>query len=272
MGKISEAEKKLRQLGSKRRGALLELEEKMNTLKNTLTPESWRDNQHFINVHVGNSKENAKVKEVVRLMDEDLLNEKVIIHAERSKSIAILQQELEARGKKVLKFTGDMGGGAREASLKAFNAGEADVLILSRAGSTGLNVQKVSHNTIHFDTPLTYAEYVQREARNWRNGQEHAVHSYMLHNSDSAMDRRRLELFITKKKVLDALDEVTKVSDVGNPLDNLTRMNKAGVESMEHLRKTNTGPEVEAAIRALCAKFRMMDIVTSACVQYAKKK
>lgn len=206
-----------REVPSAERGQILALREKVKATSQTLAPETWRDNEHHKALHGGDWRTNAKAQEAVRLVTGELAGRRPIIHVERIESLDMMRAALEAQGLKVGQYDGSMTVKARDDVKARFNGGTMDALLVTRAGSTGLNLQKASTATIHFDTPWTYAEYLQREARNWRTGQEHAVDSYVLTHSDALTDRRRLELMRKKGDQLAAIDELSKVHDRGNP-------------------------------------------------------
>ncbi len=125
---------------------------------------------------------------------------------------------LKLQGFKVGVYEGSMNDAARTRVKRQFNGGTLDMLIVTPAGATGWNLQKRSTGTIHFDLPWTYAEYVQREARNWRTGQKHAVDSYSLTHTDSVQDRNKLRIMLEKASVLRAVDELSRSTDASNPL------------------------------------------------------
>lgn len=194
------------------------LEKEADKLTRVVSPESWRDTSHHSNVHGGKWEENAKALEVMRLMQTEkeqggFKGQPTIIHLERFESIATLQEAMKTLGLRVADYHGGLGPKERGERIAAMNEGRLDVLILTRAGSTGLNVQKASNSTIHFDLPYTFAEVEQRDARNWRNGQKNDVSSYTLLQSDMYTDRRRYQLVDEKRTVLRAVDEALKIDD-----------------------------------------------------------
>jgi len=248
---------KLLQATTTEQAQIKKLASSIDDSNKVLHPESWRDNQHFKNLHAGTAKTNAKVKEVMRLMDGPLKDQKAIIHLERMSSIESLQKELAAKKLKVAVYSGDLDMSARSALQTAFNAGEYDVMLVTRAGSTGLNLQTVSTGTIHFDTPYTMAEYVQREARNWRRGQEKLVKSYLLHQKDHYLDRRRLDILTNKKKVLDAVDELRHLDDTVDHRLLVQTASRKELGTYEKLMKEVGRPRAEAFLNDLCLKLKL---------------
>ncbi len=211
---------RMRRMGidERTRKEILSLRKSVEAASRIMAPETWRDNQHHKNLHGGKWTNNAKVLETQRLVTNELAGKRPIIHVERIESLEQVRAALKAKGLKVGTYDGSMNASSRDAVKAQFNGGELDAIIVTRAGSTGLNLQRASTATIHFDTPWTQAEYLQREARNWRTGQQHDVESYTLTHGDMYTDRRRLDYMRKKGKTLSALDEITKRDDRHNPL------------------------------------------------------
>lgn len=237
------------------------LRDRIEESKILFSPETWRDNQHHKNLHGGNWKDNAKAVEVVRLLNEDLRGRNPIIHLERIESLEMVREALESTGRSVAIYEGSMSDAQRIKSVTEFNGGVHDAMIVTRAGSTGLNLQRSSTATIHFDTPWTYAEYLQREARNWRRGQQHAVDSFVLTHADSTTDQRRLELMKEKSNVLTAIDELSRTDDSANPLS-LLRASQAA--DMRSYSEVETAVGRRAAGEALGSILRELNLELAA--------
>lgn len=216
-----------------------------------LSPESWRDSQHFKIVHSLFPKSNEKIQETARLVRGELRGQKPIIHVEQLDSAAALREELSEL--RVAVYSGDMGMAERKALVDAYNAGEFDALVVTRAGSTGLNLQRASTATIHYDTPYTMAEYLQREARNWRKGQGKDVSSFLLHQEDHFTDRRRLKILKNKGKVLSAIDELSKLDDTIEHRLLQQVATRKDMMTYERLVETGGRTRAEEFLRSLCA-------------------
>lgn len=219
----------------------------------TLNPEGWRDNQHHMNLHgiprrlpgdpdqrKPSWRDNAKILETMDIAfrpaeDGGLgvgseTSRRPIIHVVNIESLEALTRAFQDQGIQVAQYHGSMNDRERAEVKRSFNAGaqgDPEVLIVTRAGSTGLNLQQQSSSTIHFDVPWTYAEYEQREARNWRTKQTNAVDSYTLTHEDSFTDQRRISYMRNKATILAAIDELpppadrdqmSRISDHANPL------------------------------------------------------
>ena len=263
----------------KQQRAIRRLEREVKELTKAVAPEAWRDTAHHSNVHGGEWKENAKALEVVKMLtttegegglvrtDPSTGKQGVrptLIHLERFESIDMLKKALKEQGLRVDDYHGGLGPKERQARVAAMNDGNLDVLILTRAGSTGLNVQKASTSTIHFDLPYTFAEVEQRDARNWRNGQQNAVESRTLVQEDMYTDRRRLQLVEEKRTVVRAIDEASKIDDRVNPLAVLGTMKKNEMQSYGALVDGLGKTEANNFLRGLCTDLAGTGITTVA--------
>jgi len=240
--------------------------DRIEGVKNTFNPESWRNNQHHKNIHGGDWKTNAKAQEVVRLLDNELKDKKPIIHLERIGSKNMLRAALESKGLVVGEYHGGMSDAEKSTAKQKFNSGEYDTLLVTRAGSTGVNLQKKSTGTIHFDTPWTFAEFAQREARNWRTKQKKDVDSYVLTNVDSNTDRRRLELMQQKGMILSALDEVVKVEDRMSPLTLLDTQKRKEFTTYSEIKAKRSKVEAESLLKAITKELALNEEIITATV------
>lgn len=97
-----------------------------------------------------------------------------VIFAHNLSVVSDLADKLRAGGHRVAVLTGDMGSKERDAARLAFQpeAGDpsADILVMSDAGATGLNLQR-GQWMIQYDTPMTAMTHAQRQGRIHRMGQ-----------------------------------------------------------------------------------------------------
>ncbi|MDY6997943.1 MAG: DEAD/DEAH box helicase, partial [Actinomycetota bacterium] len=77
--------------------------------------------------------------------------------------------ELAERGFKVGAVHGDLGQGAREKALKAFRAGEVDVLVATDVAARGIDIDDITH-VINYQIPEDEQSYVHRIGRTGRAG------------------------------------------------------------------------------------------------------
>jgi len=98
--------------------------------------------------------------------------ERTIIFAAKKHVAKWLRTQLAADGTRAVEIHGDRSQGQREAALRQFQDGDADVLVATDVASRGLDVQDVQH-VINFDLPTTEADfdaYVHRIGRTGRAG------------------------------------------------------------------------------------------------------
>jgi superfamily II DNA or RNA helicase len=137
----------------------------------------------------------GKMAEHVRIAKEAKAEGKpVVIFARNLDAVAAIHKNLEAAGLGVVSLTGK--DSSKDKGLKAgkFQRGEADVIVLSDAGATGLNLQR-GKVLIHHDIPTTAMIHQQRTARIHRLGQDQdvEVHTLMADHPWERTNRKRVE-------------------------------------------------------------------------------
>lgn len=101
-----------------------------------------------------------------------------VVFAHSRKAVELARQRLEAAGHRVVVITGSDSAKEKERKRLAFNpeSGEAqaDILIASDAGATGMNIQR-GQWLVNMDTPQTAMTHAQRNGRIFRTGQKNDV-------------------------------------------------------------------------------------------------
>jgi hypothetical protein len=256
-------------------GRIRSLQREVEGLTQVVMPETWRDNAHHSNVHGGDWRENAKAIETVRLFNTPaaeggLQGRPTLIHLERYESVDMLTAALREQGLRVGDYHGGLGPAERARRVSSMNDGNLDVLILTRAGSTGLNVQQSSDATIHFDLPYTFAEVEQRDARNWRNGQRNDVDSHTLLQQDMYTDRRRLQVVQEKKAVLRAVDEIVRVDDSVDPMFIHRQADGASVMSYDAMEQRYGTDQTRSMLQDICGRLATVGATGPCAVRPAK--
>lgn len=153
-------------------------------------------------INAGKFEENAKLQHIADLADSYRKAGKPgVVFARNLETVEELARGLRAEGHRVATLTGAMSGDDKDAARRAFapESGKpedatADILILSDAGNTGLNLQRGKW-LAHVDMPLTSPVKEQRDARINRIGQTEDVDIHHL-ITDTPFDgkaKRRLE-------------------------------------------------------------------------------
>lgn len=101
-----------------------------------------------------------------------------VVFARSLKAVEMIRQRLERDGHRVAVITGADSGKDKERKRLQFNPEsgdpEADILVASDAGSTGMNIQRGQWLYQH-DTPMTAMTHAQRQGRIFRTGQKNDV-------------------------------------------------------------------------------------------------
>ena len=91
------------------------------------------------------------------------------IFCNRKKDVGILHRSLERHGFSAVALHGDMAQSARTATLEAFKAERASLLVCSDVAARGIDIADVSH-VFNFDIPIHAEDYVHRIGRTGRAG------------------------------------------------------------------------------------------------------
>lgn len=149
--------------------------------------------------------DNMKVAKTIELAKDYVAKGKpMVIFAHRLQSVAVLEAQLKEAGLTVASITGK-----HSATEKAERASQfmgspgkpptANVIVLSDAAATGLNLQR-GKALIHFDQPMTFKTHEQRSARIHRLGQTEDVDIFNL-LADHPYDKQARDR-VKRKEVL----------------------------------------------------------------------
>ena len=154
----------------------------------------------------------AKADAVVEHLVE--IDHPVVVMAHHKDVVETIRSALAAAGRTVVTLTGDMGAADRQASVEAFQAGEADVFIGTiGAAGVGITLTRASH-VVFAELDWVPGAISQAEDRCHRIGQQSSVlvqHIVV----DGSIDARLAETLVSKQAVLDkALDNVVVTEPV----------------------------------------------------------
>jgi superfamily II DNA or RNA helicase len=142
------------------------LQENIGILKSSAT-------QRVINTHA----DNAKVDHLSKLAAERK-GKPGVVFAHSLEAVKAIKERLEKEGHRVVALTGADSSQEKERKRLAFNPeqgeAEADILIASDAGATGMNIQR-GQWLAQMDTPQTAMCHGQRNGRIFRTGQQNNV-------------------------------------------------------------------------------------------------
>jgi superfamily II DNA or RNA helicase len=157
-------------------------------------------------------------------------------------------------------------------AVRAFNSGNARVLISTEAGGEGLNLQETCHVMVNYDLPWNPSRLVQRIGRLYRYGQKKRVQVLNL-QSDDGFDNAALGLMLDRVTTI-AADMAVVAGDgkealaadiLGEILSNID-MGEI-LERAQSMKFEQTQEDIEAAIaRAREARVAEADILQYASV------
>jgi len=149
----------------------------------------------------------AKLEALGELLDEILPNgHKVLVFSQFVDHLALVKELLDARGTSYLYLDGSTPLGKRKTAIDAFQAGRADVFLISlKAGGFGLNLTAADY-VVHMDPWWNPAVEDQASDRAHRIGQRRPVTIYRIVAKDTIEDRI-VELHHRKRALADALLE-----------------------------------------------------------------
>ncbi|MCH9720928.1 MAG: DEAD/DEAH box helicase [Actinomycetia bacterium] len=109
-----------------------------------------------------------KVETVARILQADARGA-TMIFTRTKRTAQKVADELAERGFKVGAVHGDLGQIAREKALKAFRAGDVDVLVATDVAARGIDIDDITH-VINYQIPEDEQAYVHRIGRTGRAG------------------------------------------------------------------------------------------------------
>lgn len=124
---------------------------------------------------VGIAGDSSKEEELFRLLEEDLVDEKVIVFTNFKKMIDRFEVLFAKKKIKMTRITGDESAEQRNENKNLFQdtASGVNVIFINRAGSESINLQ-IASTFIFFDNPWSYGDYLQLVGRAQRIGSSHS--------------------------------------------------------------------------------------------------
>lgn len=175
---------------------------------------------------------------------------KLIVFCEFLETIAYLGERLTAAGVPHVAFHGGLNATKKKAAIDCFRD-EARVMLTSRAGGEGLNIQFCA-NMINYDLPWNPMSVEQRIGRLHRLGQEREVSVINLSVKDT-VEARVLELLTHKIKLFSAvigeIDLILGSGDDDKGFEQMLRESwiRGKVEGDEEAEFRKLGASIEAA-------------------------
>jgi hypothetical protein len=150
-------------------------------------------------VNLAPAESNAKIQAILkRLKDHPVKDKPVVIFAHNLEAVHHIEDALKKAGQRVATLTGEHSSEEKDKRRRMFQPEkgtepQADILVLSDAGATGLNLQR-GQTLIQFDTPMTAMVAEQRKGRINRLGQTQDVDLVDLTTNSDFEERARKRL------------------------------------------------------------------------------
>lgn len=190
-----------------------------------------------------------KITTLVECLTGSLAGEHVIVWSKFREVIDHVEVALKKANITPVRITGKEDEYEREASKVAFNDGRAQVLLMTKAGQRGLNLQRAGH-FFFFDLPWSWGIYRQLVGRMKRTGSHYErvgvyrmlarLHPDVLNIGESpdTIDHYTLDVVQSKKQLADTIQGTsTTIEDLDD---------RAVMEIFDHIRTGRRTAQAEA--------------------------
>ncbi len=161
----------------------------------------------------GYSSKLERLEELLGQLAEEE-DRKIVLFSEWTTMLTLIEPILEGVGLGFVRLDGKVPVKQRQQIIHRFqNDSECRVIIMSNAGTTGLNLQ-AANTVINIDLPWNPAVLEQRIGRAHRMGQQRPVQIYMLVTEDTIEERMLGTLSAKHDLALAALDVESNVTEV----------------------------------------------------------
>lgn len=171
----------------------------------------------------------AKLRELIRLLQEELAGQHVLVFSRYATVCHWLQQELTAAGISTGLLVGSMGTAERDTAVRAFQAAAPQhgvastepsvptttVLVLSSAGGESLNLQQ-ARAVVLYDLPWGTAGLIQLLGRARRRGSRHDQVLLLLITAQETVDTATLNV-LTQRVTTTTTTTTTNSNPITNP-------------------------------------------------------
>lgn len=122
---------------------------------------------HVCAEHKKMNKLTKHLSNIEALHKEKRHKPKILVFANRIKTVKYLARELRGQNKKVAEIHGDKSQEEREAAIRDFKGGKFNILVASDVASRGLHVKNLSY-VVNYDFPSNLETYIHRVGRTGR--------------------------------------------------------------------------------------------------------
>ena len=191
---------------------------------------------HLIGIDAPSSKE----AELLRLLENELSGDKVVIYTRFKKMINRLEKLIQENLKvKCTKITGDVKNEDREKNKKEFNTSEdTNIILINSAAREAINLQSSGY-LIFFDLPFSYGDFLQIIGRIHRIGSKHDKIFLMYLMSQGSVDEKVYSTLEFKKQLFDTVLGDSAVGAIKiKKQDTLDNLFKGMIEDAKKLKKS----------------------------------
>ena len=168
-------------------------------------------------------------------------NRKIILFSEWTTMLGLIEPILRQSGLEFVRLDGSVPQKKRQELVHRFQHDpDCNVIIMSNAGATGLNLQ-AANTVINVDLPWNPAVLEQRIARAHRMGQQQPVQVFLLVTEDTIEERLLATLSAKHDLALAALDVDSEVTEVEL---------QSGMEELKRRLERLLGPQEQAPVDA----------------------
>lgn len=169
------------------------------------------DSPNLIGIDAPSSKE----QELIQLLKEDFIDEKVIVFTNFKKQIDRFEKIFKKEKIPMTRITGDENAAKREVNKQNFQNKESkvDVIFINRAGSESINLQAAS-TFIFYDLPWSYGDYIQLVGRAQRIGSEHTSILVLHFINKGTIDEHVLKVLKSKQGLVTEIFGATKSGEL----------------------------------------------------------
>lgn len=151
---------------------------------------------------IGLSGGSSKADELVRLLTEELFEEKVIVFVRFERAVTYLTNVLAEAGIECKRITGKENPLERNAAKTEFNTSESvNVILINEAGGEAIDLQAASV-MIFFDFPYSWGKFQQVIGRARRRGSIHSHLLVVLLMNRGTIDERVFEILKIKERLV----------------------------------------------------------------------
>lgn len=148
----------------------------------------------------------AKENELLRILDEELQGEKVVIYTRFKTMVNRLENLITTKLKvKVTKITGDVSAEQRENNKIEFNTStDTNIILINSAAKEAVNLQSSGY-LVFYDLPFSYGDFLQIIGRIHRIGSPHEKIFLMYMICKDSVDEKTHNILVSKKELFDAI-------------------------------------------------------------------